>query len=139
MVQKAFIASFIVLSVLGFVNSGYLWWQHRQQKKVFVCPLDHDCSAVTESKWSSILGIRNEVLGLLFFLLMISAAILLLAGPSILGVPVSTLLVLGTSAALLFSLVLAALQAVVLKDYCFYCLISALLTLFLWLNSFLLS
>lgn len=133
MTSAPYIASFLVLCLAGIFNAGYLVWTHRQ-KKPLVCPLDHDCSTVTESKWSRIFFIRNDTIGLFFFLMMLLgslAAFFLSEFANLLY----WFLFLATGFALLFSLFLIFIQFYVLKDYCFYCCISAFITLLLFLNS----
>lgn len=127
----------MVLSVLGIVNASYLFWKHRQ-KKPLVCPLDHDCSVVTESKWSNIFGIRNEIIGGLFFLLLLVGVFVALLVP-MLEAMIFLIFLISAGGALLFSLFLVFIQKYVIKDYCFYCLLSALITLLLFLNSILLN
>ena len=123
--------SFIVLAFSGTINAGYLVWKHGR-KKPLVCPLDHDCSVVTESKWSHIFYFRNDTLGFLFFLSMLFAAFATLFVPTLTILPM--LMLVGITGALLFSVALVGLQFLVIKDYCFYCLISAIATLLLFLN-----
>ncbi|MBI2146735.1 vitamin K epoxide reductase family protein [Candidatus Woesearchaeota archaeon] len=134
--MTSFIASFLALATGGIITSGYLVWQHyHRQRQPLLCPLNHDCSKVTESRWSHLFYVRNEVLGLLFYVGMITAALLL-----ILDVPLPIQLQwwmrLAAGGGTLFSLVLVYLQVKVIKDYCFYCLISAVLTMLLFINSF---
>jgi len=131
-----FIASFLVLSISGLVNAGFLVWKH-YQKKPFVCPLDHDCSVVTESKWSRIFLVRNEVIGLLFFLGLIVGTLASLFNANW-ATLIFTVFPFATAASFLFSLFLVFIQFKVIKDYCFYCLISAGITLLVFLNSLLL-
>lgn len=130
----AYLASFLALAIGGIITSGYLVWQHyHRQQQPLVCPLNHDCSIVTESKWSHIFYVRNEVLGLLFYVGMVLAGIILSFNAAFLPV---LWIRLGTGFGVLFSLFLVYIQAKIIKDYCFYCLISALLTVLLFLNSF---
>lgn len=126
-----FITSFILLSLLGIFNSGYLVYSH-YKKKHLVCPTNGNCNAVTESKWSSIFLIRNDILGIFFYLAMLISIFLFLKNPSI-KIFIQVISGLGV----LFSLFLIYIQAYVIKKYCFYCLISSLLTLLIFLNSFL--
>jgi len=130
------LALFIVLCVLGLANSLYLVRKH-QQKKPLICPLEHDCSVVTESRWSHVFGVRNEVLGTLFFLSLLGGILSTIFAPA-LQPTIFFLLIMGTGGSLLFSGFLIFVQIKIIKDYCFYCLLSALITLFLFLNSLLL-
>jgi len=130
------IAFFIVLSLMGIVNSSYLVWKHYKNKPL-ICPLDHDCRVVTESKWSKVFFIRNEVLGMFFFIALLSGILTVLFIPSLAQVIFIIFLSI-TSGGLLFSLFLVLIQIYAIKDYCFYCIISASITLFIFLNSILL-
>lgn len=135
-VNLSYLSLYLVLALGGIINSGYLFWNHRQ-KKPLVCPLDHDCSVVTESKWSHLFGIRNEILGLLFFVGMLSLGLTSLT--TLLPLPTVLLFILiGASLGLLFSLFLILLQSFVIKNYCFYCLISAGISTLLFVMSILL-
>ena len=135
-VNLSYLSLYLVLALGGLINSGYLYWNHHK-KKPLVCPLDHDCSIVTESKWSHLFGIRNEVFGFLFFLGMLGLGLTSLTTL----LPLSTtllLMLIGASVGLLFSLFLVLLQSFVIKNYCFYCLISAVISALLFVMSILL-
>ena len=132
MINSAFITTFIVLSICGIINSSYLTYKH-YQKKPLVCPLNHDCSRVTESKWSKIFFIRNEYLGLLFFIFLLASRLFLIFNP---GLNILNKIILITASfGLLFSIFLIFLQKYIIKNYCFYCLISAIITFLVFLNS----
>lgn len=128
-----FNATFIVLSVAGLVNASYLTYKH-YQKKPLVCPINHDCNAVVESKWGNMFGIRNEILGVLFYGGMFIGGLLNVVRPE--AIPKLHLLILiGSSLGLAFSILLTLIQKYAIKDFCFYCLISAGISLLLFLNS----
>ena len=131
MVVSLFV-SFVVLALGGTINSGYLVWKHLQ-KKPLVCPLNHDCSTVTESKWSHIFYLRNDTLGFLFFVSMFLAAFATLFLPELTIFLIA--IIFGSVGAALFSLFLISVQFLIIKDYCFYCLISAGITLLLFFNA----
>ena len=129
----------MALSVGGILTAGHLVWQHHKKgKQPLVCPLNHDCSHVTESRWSTLFYFRNETLGLLYYVAMLVAGLLLFVAPTV----IPTLpfwITLAAGGAFLFSLFLVFLQAWVIRDYCFYCLISALISLLMLVNSFFLA
>jgi len=128
-----FTATFIVLAFAGLVNASYLTYKHFQ-KKPLVCPINHDCNAVVESKWGHMFGVRNEILGLLFYAGMLLGGVVNAAVP--LAIPrLSLYLLIGASVGLAFSVFLTLLQKFVVRNYCFYCLISALISLLIFINS----
>lgn len=135
MVKIQFVASAIVLAAGGAINAGYLVWKHYQHKPM-VCPLNHDCNVITESRWSRIFFVRNEVLGLLFFIGVLAALLASLALPNYAS-KLYFLIFWGSAAGTLFSAFLTYLQKYIIKDYCFYCFISAVITLLLLMNSLL--
>jgi len=133
------VASFLALSIIGGVNSGYLYWKHRQ-KKPLMCPLDHDCSKVTESKWSHVFYLRNEILGMLFYTTMVISMLAIVLFSNLIPFIVLLLYIILSASALatLFSLVLIYIQLKKINDYCFYCIVNAVIILLIFLNSVLL-
>lgn len=137
--SSVFIASFITLAIAGIADAGYLVWKHYSHKaEPLVCPLDHDCSKVTESRWSTLFWVRNEVLGLLFYVSMLVAGLITFLRPefSLLSFPLLLLIKIAAGGGLLFSLFLIWVQIYKIKDYCFYCMLSALINVLLLVNSF---
>lgn len=133
-VKVQFIVTLIVLGLLGIIDTSYLIWKSRK-KQPLVCPIGDACNVVLESRWNKIFFIRNDILGLLFYVGVIVGAILLFFEMD--GI-VKTLLIFGSGIGVLFSILLVFVQAKVIKNYCFYCLISAFLTLLIFLNVLLL-
>jgi len=62
------------LSVLGLLVSAYLTFEHFTQNSTLACSSTAtvNCQRVTESQWSSFLGIPVAVLGLVFFASMVA-------------------------------------------------------------------
>lgn len=124
---------FLVLSVLGIADAAYLTYKHTR-KQPLMCPIGSDCSVVTESSWGHIFGVRNEVLGLLYYggLCASMLGVLFVPGFAQNFLPYLPWFV---GSGVLFSLFLVFVQAFVIKKYCFYCLISAGISLLLFLTS----
>ncbi len=123
----------IVLSLIGLIDASYLWWKYSQPEPL-ICPLGNDCSAVLDSKWATFLGVRNEILGTIFY-----AGILLLA-LGLYFLPAQTallvlLLKIGATVGLLTSIFLVGVQ-VYMGNYCLYCLISAAVSTMIFVASF---
>lgn len=130
-----FVATFIVLAVAGAIDAGYLVYKHNQiKRKPLICPLNHDCSRVTESKWASVFRVRNEILGLVFYVVAFAGIVASLYF-SAYALYIYFLLTLFSGGALLFSLFLVAVQIWEIKDYCFYCIISASINLLMFINA----
>ena len=128
-----FVTTFILLSILGVIDAGYLFHSHRKEKPL-ICPLDHPCDVVTESKWARMLGVRNETLGLLYYVVLFVGIVWAVMAPAASPL-LFKLLFFAALGGFLFSLFLVYLQIVVIKNYCFYCMISAGISFLLFLNS----
>jgi len=126
------IASLIVLAFLGIADSAYLAWKHFR-KQPLVCPIGDKCEAVTESKWSTIFGIRNEILGILYYIAILVGAFLIFYNYRI-----ENYLLIFSGFGLAYSIFLTYIQSRIIKSYCFYCLVSAFLSLLILLNVLLL-
>ena len=128
------------LAFCGLGISWYLVYKHYiSTTKPLVCPITHDCSKVTESKWNTIFfGIRNDMLGLIFYIGFILMNTALFVLPQYTEV-VYSLNVLAEAGAAVFSLFLIGIQAFVLKEYCFWCLMLSLVNFLLLGNTILLA
>jgi|TARA_B100001971_G_scaffold210873_1_gene237264 uncharacterized membrane protein len=127
-----FVIFFVILSFVGLVDSAYLIFKHHKREPL-VCPITHNCNVVTESKWSKVFIIRNDILGAIFYLAMLIGIILFLSYPMI-----KIYLSLFSGIGLLFSIFLIFIQIYQIKDFCFYCIISAIISFLIFINSFLL-
>ena len=134
-----FIITLIVLGMLGIADAGYLIWKRRKSQPL-VCPIGHDCNAVLNSKWNQILFVKNDILGLLFYVFVILAAIFLFLNMGEVSkvFMVKIVLIIASGLAIIFSTFLVFIQTKVLKDYCFYCLVSDIINLLIFLNVLLL-
>ena len=126
----------MALSIGGIIDTSYLLYQH-YKKRPLICPMDHDCSVVTESKWSKAFFVRNEILGWSFYLLMLIFIILSVILPNF-SSKIYLFLFLSSFVGVIFSAFLVYMQIYKIRDYCFYCLISSFLTLLIFINSILL-
>lgn len=90
-----------------------------------ICPLKGDCRSVMESEYSSFFGVPVEMLGMLYYVMVVAAYAVMLFVPAI-SSPffVFAILAISTSA-FLFSMYLTFVQIGVLKQICTWCLISA--------------
>jgi len=115
----------LTLNVLGIIITGYMMISH-YMKKQLVCLIGDACNDVAKSKWATIFYVRNEFLGFIFYNFLLIGLIALkfsLFNP----LWVSLVLLIGVSIGALFSLFLTGIQFFILKKYCLYCLISAMI------------
>lgn len=115
-----------VLALVGLVNATYLLYKKARNEKL-TCFIGHDCDSVTKSKYGHIFGIPNEVVGIGFYVLVLVLFFLSWLGvASILGIPLGALLLTLAIPASLTSLYLLGIQALVLKKWCDWCILSVL-------------
>lgn len=123
----------LLLFILGFLNAFYLHWQHKREmttgQKMF-CLIGGDCGAVVGSKYGRTFGIKNEKIGMAFYLLLGFYLLISLIIPQL-----KDLIILPKLAVLIaaiFSLYLLFIQAVILKKFCSWCLIAILINLLIF-------
>ena len=135
--MSIYLITFAILAFLGIFDASYLTYKHYFNKKQIVCPIgeEHSCSDVTEGKYGKIFFVKNEVLGLLYYLglFVLSFGAMFTNYTSLILV----LLIVMAACGFLFSLYLLYLQKYVIKEYCFWCLISAGISILLFVNSLL--
>lgn len=116
-------AILFTMAAIGIAETSYLIRTRRMGQKA-ICPIGGGCQVVLESKYSHLFGVKNDVLGFVFY---VSSAILcafmvLEFGPIALWQTVVTAMIVGAA---LMSLFFTYLQAFVLKHWCFWCVMSA--------------
>jgi uncharacterized membrane protein len=125
-------AALVLLALLGVLSALYLTLVH-YRGGIPRCYVVQGCDIVQTSKYSAILGVPIALLGAAYFTVMFYLAIGLTTSPA-------PKLVLGyrllSYAGALAAIPLFLLQAVVLRAFCTYCLITEAILLLLWVDSF---
>jgi len=123
-----------ILSIVGFTISTYIY-NKKITKKKLVCPRRSNCDTVIHSDYSKILGIKVEVLGMIYYFLVGSVYtyvfIFSLWSENV------ALVMLGISmCSVLFSIYLVSMQAFIIKQWCIWCLSSALISIVIFIASY---
>ncbi len=117
----------MALSGAGFAIA-YTIYSHKRVKKPLVCPMRTSCSFVTQSDHSRFLGFPVENLGMLYYGATLLLHVLAIWFPrAFFGVGEWALFGLSVGA-FLFSVYLMSVQAFILKQWCTWCIGSALLS-----------
>jgi len=116
----------IAYSFGGFLIAFYI---HNKKKTgaPLVCPLRAKCHVVIHSEYSKFLNIPIEWMGMGYYLLLGLSYVLLLLFPALGHPTVFFVLVFMTACAFAFSLYLTSVQIFAIKQFCSWCLLSALL------------
>lgn len=119
----------LTFSFLGFWISWYIYIKKKRNEPM-VCLIGDSCDKVVRSKYNRMFGIPNEVVGMVYYAAT-AAGVLLIGGgvSSIFGISVWSALILAGGIAAISSLILLAIQALVLRQWCDYCIASAVITL----------
>ena len=132
--EKGFYGFIALLALGGFCVALYIYYT-KKNKRELVCPLGSDCNAVINSKYAKFLNIPLEYLGMLYYCIILIAYILLIftnnlfSNFSLLG------LVMLSGLAFLFSLYLLFAQAFLIRQWCIWCLLSAMFSTIIFITS----
>lgn len=111
----------LALAFIGFLDATYLTVQH-YLGAIPPCVLTEGCAAVLTSEWSKVFGLPVALLGAVYYLtLLLLAIVYLKTGREkiLFGAAVTTFL------GIIASIWLVILQFFIIKEICFYCMISA--------------
>lgn len=108
---------------------GLAAWIHFKKRlhEPMVCPVGSRCDVVIHSRYSRIFDVPVELLGILYYTIVVLAYGSFLFFPHLASPLYSGALLALTTAAFCFSLYLTAIQLVVLRELCTWCLTSAAL------------
>ncbi|HBV01256.1 MAG TPA: hypothetical protein DEF00_02565 [Candidatus Taylorbacteria bacterium] len=121
----------ILCALCGFLLALFIHIKKKLSAPI-VCPIGHSCDPVVHSDYSRFLGIPVEILGMVYYFLILLHYSLFSIFPAP-GANELGFVFIGVSAlAFLFSLYLTAVQAFILKEWCTWCLISAALCAFIF-------
>lgn len=115
----------LALAIIGDAIATYLLIQ-RTKERPPVCPIGNSCSTVLESPYSKTCGVGNDILGIVFYTLVIAIETALFVGyahPFLFLAETATLL-----AGALMSCYFVYLEWRVICAWCFWCTVSAFIT-----------
>lgn len=114
----------LLLTFVGVGDSLYLNYE-RRRKRPPVCVIGHGCGEVWESPYSTTLGISNEILGIIFYttLAVIEWTLLIGDTSALMGIGEALFLAVGSLASCYF----VFLEWRVIRAWCFWCTLSAII------------
>lgn len=117
-----------IAALIGFFISCYIAYKKIKHEKLF-CPLGKQCNDVVYSEYNKMFGIQNEILGVIYY-----GLVAIVFGASLFGVwSAPTILnlffLIAALCAVVFSVYLIFVQAIILKKWCEWCIASAILSL----------
>jgi len=128
----------IIAGLIGLSLSIYIGKKKRNGSQL-VCPLGADCDAVIHSEYAKFFGIPLEVMGTLYYLVIVLGYLFFLIFPQIIDINLSFFLLTFSAIGFLFSIYLVFIQLFAIKQWCTWCLISAICSIFIFTISLLMS
>ena len=129
-----FYAFIVVAALAGLGVAGNVWYT-KKNKKQLVCPTGSDCNSVINSRFSKFFGIPLEILGIIYFAVIILGYLGLIFFPEFFVGNRLIALAMLTIGAALFSSYLLFVQAFILEQWCIWCILTAFMSLTIFLFS----
>jgi uncharacterized membrane protein len=124
--------SVIILSLIGIFDTAYLSYA-RFTSSPLSCGSSGGCNAVAASEYSAMFGVPLAYAGLLFYMVVFVLGLRLFSEGNTLFL--RKFLFLVTSIGFLSSAYFVYVQAVLIEAFCIYCLVSAVMSVLLFLVS----
>jgi len=121
---------FVALLFVGLINACYISYKREKEERM-ICPLNGDCEKVLVSKWSKMFGIHNEIWGMMSYILIASWFAIAMVVPAAASFG-SLIIVVLVTLGFLYAIFLLGIQLFVIKDFCFYCLLSSFIQITLF-------
>jgi uncharacterized membrane protein len=128
-----------LVALLGLFDALYLALSRFFPATPLVCPTGGGCAMVQESPWSTFPpgdGVPVAFIGVAGYAVLFVLGMVALQTDRLGRVALPPLLLGISSAGVLFSIYLVALQFFIIQAICFWCTLSALLQLLIWLAAF---
>jgi uncharacterized membrane protein len=127
--MNSYLALHVLLIACAFGGLSLAAFIHFKKRlhAPLVCPIGHSCDPVVHSKYARFMDIPVEILGVIYYTIIVIAYATTLALPNLQSDSLASALLGLSAVAFFFSLYLTAVQAFVLREWCTWCLISAAL------------
>lgn len=124
----------LILSFLGFIDSLYLTITH-YQRSLPNCSVFTGCEKVVTSQFSTVFGIPLGFFGAIYFFVMFYLTIAILTSQKKMYIKLFNK---AAYVGLLISFFLFLIQALIIKSFCQYCVLSEIVALFIFIFSLIL-
>lgn len=121
----------IILAVLGIFVATHIF-KEKKKKKPLICSKNFKCDSVVRSKYSKLFGAPVELFGIFYYILIIVSFSLFLFRPSVISPLFIIFVFFATGGAFLFSIYLTFIQTFKIKEFCSWCLSSAVISSFIF-------
>ena len=122
----------LACAVIGIADAYYVA-QASYTGRPLWCAILEGCNIVVQSPYARLFGVQASYIGLAFYVHMFGLAALLAFDPLSRGLRFLAMTLVYTAAGVCYSGYFAYLQLVAIRAVCLYCLISAVLTVLLFI------
>lgn len=126
----------VLLGLTGYLLAQYIYRKKNNKDQPLICPLRSNCDVVITSKYSKILGIPVEILGMMYYMAIAIFHAIVVAYPPLLSETIALVSMGISTLAFIFSIYLISIQAFVLRQWCTWCLCSAFLCAAIFLETY---
>lgn len=123
-----------IFSLLGFGVASFLFYEYSFNGPIF-CPTGQGCDIVRVSPYSHILGVPVPFLGVAYYFTM--AMLSVVHSHQLPHKVIRKLQILSSAAAVAFGVYLTFLEAFVIRAYCFWCVVSFIISIAIFLATIL--
>ena len=125
----------IIISLIGLLLSSYIYYK-RTRKQKLVCVIGNDCDKVIKSKYGRTFILPNDVVGIIYYVIILISSIIFLLFPHLLTsvIVIGRIFLFGVAAS--FSVYLAFVQIFILKELCEYCMGANLINVIIFILLF---
>jgi len=121
-----------VLGGFGFLVASHIY-KHKRAKKPLVCPVGFDCNFVVHSDYSEFMHIPLEIFGMAYYALLSIFYFVSIFIFDIMPIQLESILLLASLGAFVFSMYLLGVQIFVLKKGCSWCIVSAFVSILIFI------
>ncbi len=119
--------STIVLGLVGFLVALNIYHKKRCQKPM-TCPLNMKCEQVLYSKYAKFLGVPIELLGMIYYGIVVFSYSIIIFIPTLKSPLLIASAFVVSVCGFIFSGYLTSIQLLKLKEFCSWCLMSAVIS-----------
>ncbi len=119
------------LGFAGFLVARHIY-EEKKAERPLVCPIKFDCNTVVHSDYSLFLGVKVEILGMLYYAFVTLSYLLFLFAPNTLPNVLLGMMVVFSLVGFLFSIYLVFIQIFVIKKMCSWCIVSAFICILIF-------
>lgn len=126
----------IIITAFGGLFITNLIHRKRKYSHQLICPVGADCDPVIYSKYSRLFRVPLETIGAVYYTIIVLTYAAFQVIPDLHSPGAALVLLELTTVALLFSIYLTGVQVFALKQWCTWCLFSAVICLIVFLIEF---